>query len=205
MSGVTQTPPSLSADRARAQAASMQMARRPSGGRWMTLGHVGAPPPAADTLYLYWMPWPEDYAVTLLRTRCTAGGAGSAVKFGLWRDDPALGRPTGLPPIGQNAGLSTATSGTWQDLVVSSVRMGSPSGVWFGSVYTGTLPQMICNTTGGPGVWATPWPVGGMPTVPRNNFGVAQPYANDIMALNLTGVGLSEQGAAVPAYAVEWV
>lgn len=187
----------------RAQAAQLQAATRTGGGgRWATNNHAGAPVAAVDTLYLYWFPEIDARPLTLLRTRCQTGGAGSAVKFALWRDNPATGRPRDVPVIGQNTGLSTVTSGTWQDLVVASVPMSSPTGWWFGSKYTGTLPSMICDQA--LLTFTAVWPVGGMPTVPRKHFTLASSYATDIMTENLTGAGLADFAGAVPAFAYEW-
>lgn len=177
----------------------------PASGAWFTSQQTAVAVAAADTLYLYWVPIAADLAVTLLRTRCTAGGAGSAVKFALWRNDPATARPTGVPIIGQNTGLSTATSGTWQDLVVPSTRLGTTAGVWFGSKFTGTLPTMITSgSLAGSQAFYGRFPAGTMPTAPQGNYSFADAYANDIMALNLTGASLTSVANSVPAFAMEW-
>jgi hypothetical protein len=189
----------------RAQAAALQVARRTNaGGRWLTFSHAGANPPAADTLVFTWVPEVDDRPLTLLAARCTGGGAGSAVKFALWRHDLATGRPTGLPPIGQNAGLSTATSGTWQDLVVANVRMGSPGGWWMGWNFTGTLPAMVSSINANFAAFALPWPVGSRPTVPRGALSIAQPYTDNIMAFDATGAALVETSAPSPALYAEY-
>jgi hypothetical protein len=186
-------------------AASLQVARRTNaGGRWLTFSHVGTPPPAVDTLIFTWFPEVDDRPLTLLASRCQTGGAGSAVKFAMWRHDPVTGRPTGLPPIGQNAGLSTATSGTWQDLVVANVRMNSPGGWWLGWNFTGTLPSMISSNNAGIASFAMPWPVGSRPTVPRGALTIAQAYTNDIMAFDATGAALVESAASSPALYAEY-
>ncbi len=200
--GVGQT-----AAQARAQAASLQVAtRRNAGGRWLVFSHVGAPIPAADTLYFTWIPEVDDRPITLLRTRTQVGGAGSAVKFAMWRHGFDTGRPTGLPVIGQNTGLSTATSGTWQDLVVANVRMSSPGGWWLGWKFTGTLPQMISGNNAGIPAFALVRPVGDATTVPRGHWQIADAYANDIMAFDATSAALVDGGGGpvVPAFYVEY-
>jgi hypothetical protein len=190
----------------RAQAAAQLNATRSgAGGRWCSYTHVGSAVAAVDTIYLYWLP---EYfipgPVTLLRTRCTTGGAGSSVKYALWRHDPVTGRPTGLPIAGQNTGLATDTTNTNQDLVVASLSIGSPFGVWFGSKYTGTLPQMICNTATGFMTSQIIWPVGNLPAAPRPGFQIADAYANNILAFDMTGQPLVGSAATIPAVGVEW-
>lgn len=190
----------------RGQAAALQVARRSAaGGRWLTFSHVGATPPAVDTLVFNWFPDLDgDRPLTLLRARCQTGGAGSAVKFALWRHNPETGRPLGVPVIGQNAGLSTAVSGTWQDLVVANVRMGSPGGWWLGWKFTGTLPAMINSNNAGNAALVLAWPVGSAPTVPRGALTIADAYANDIMAFDATSAPLAESTAVGPALYAEY-
>jgi len=175
----------------------------PASGAWMTAANTNLAVAAVDTLYLYWFPITRPINVTLLRTRCTTGGAGSAVKFALWRASPATGRPVSVPFIGQNTGLSTATTNTWQDLVVASVATDA-NGVWFGSKFTGTLPTMITNSSGGSNGWVISFPAGTMPTLPQGNFSLADAYANDIMALDLTAAPITPINNSVPAFALEW-
>ena len=82
--------------------------------------------------------------------------------------------------------------------------MNSATGWWFGSKATGTLPQMINNSPGGSQALAAVLPVGSLPITPRGNFLLADLYANDIMALNLTGTPLTDNASSVPAFAFEW-
>lgn len=189
----------------RAQAAALQVAvRQSAGGRWLTFSHVGATPPGIDTLYFTWMPEVDNRPITQLSTRCLTGGAGSAVKFAMWRHGMDTGRPTGLPVIGQNAGLSTVTSGTWQDLAVASVRMNSPGGWWLGWKFTGTLPAMICSSNAGAASFVLPWAIGSRPTVPRGGLSIADAYANDIMAFDATSAPLTENSGVLPAFYAEY-
>jgi hypothetical protein len=43
-----------------------------------------------------------------------------------------------------------------------------------------------------------------MPTAPQGNYSFADAYANNIMALDLTGVSLTSIANSVPAFALEW-
>jgi hypothetical protein len=189
----------------RAQAAGLSIAdRQGAQGRWWVFNHSGVTPAGIDLLMGYWMPTFRPITPSLLRTRCQVAGAGSAIKWGVWVNDPVTGRPSGLPVISQNAGLPTTTGNTNQDQVVSGPTISSPSGWWFFSKMTGTLPTMICSLSGGASALAIGWPVGGAPTGPRGHLSIASSYATDIATENLTGAGLLEQALPVPCVFMEY-
>jgi hypothetical protein len=172
-------------------------------GQWFSNGRSARAPFGADILYLYWFPLPRALTITLMRMRTLTGGAGSAVKYAIWGTDPVTGRPTGVPLIGQNTGLSTATSGTFQDTVIASVVLNQPNGIFVGSKLTGTMPVMLANN------WAigptgTTWPIGAGPLEASSCYSIVSPYAADIMAENLTGAALGSYTNDIPALYMEY-
>ena len=100
----------------------------------------GAAIPAANQLYLYPFPVPR-MVVTSIFQRLQAVGAGSAVKCAVWVNNSNTGRPAGLPLFGQNAGFDTTTSIGIKSAAIAGYAF-SGGMCWFGSVATGTLPQM---------------------------------------------------------------
>lgn len=189
----------------RSQAGALQHPGIPAG--WLTWTGEGAPGSAAigaaDTLYLYPFRVSFTRAVNLIFTRCVTGGAGSAIKCAVWANDTAAGRPTGLPPLGQNAGFDTTGAGD-DSAAIGNVVLAA--GMWWaGVVATGTMPTMLTvgtshaplNISAGPNLTNVPHP--------RTGYSIAQAYATDILTVNLTGAALAPLGATqVPQIGLGW-
>lgn len=101
--------------------------------------------PAADQLYLYPFRLWRRMTIYQLGVRCITGGAGSAVKLGIW--DSVAGRPQGAPMLANNTGAATTAAGEI-NLGVTETLIDAGA-YWAGQLYTGTLPTMlaIANTT----------------------------------------------------------
>lgn len=104
---------------------------------------------AVDTIYLYPFMLREAIKIQRLGVRVGTGGAGSAVKSGIWRSSPTgsgaqVGRPYGAPVIVDNTGQSTATTSTDAFFVVSPSYWLPPGVYWAGSKYSATLPSVAC-------------------------------------------------------------
>lgn len=159
--------------------------------------------PSADLLYVYPFRVPRDIVPSSLRTRVVTGGASSAVKLGIWLNDPATGRPGGLPLTGlvSNTEQSTATS-TTDAAIATTGRLSADLVYWFGSVFKATLPTMLSVTA--PNTYTG--------ALGRTSMGIVQTCAlstpfvqsGDITALDLDGVTWTDvNGAGAPlAYLV---
>lgn len=142
---------------------------------------------AVDTIYLWmWMPGARVVPVSL-GTRIATGGAGSAMKVAVWRNNPATMRPTGTPLAANNTGAATTASNTTVLLAISGFTAAVGVPVWCGAKFTGTLPSPL--QPGAQGDGARLW--GG--AIGNNAAGTAigltapDAYANDIAATDLTG------------------
>lgn len=163
---------------------------------------ASAAPAAANLVYLF--PWmPEAPVVPAsFGLRVTTGGAASSFKLGVWRNNPATMRPTGLPFMSNNT--DNATTGTSVDVLATVAGVPLAPGVltWVGAVFTGTLPTvcMIGNTT-----FETTWLLGlGIGNAVGSNItGLSTPhtYATDIATLDMTGaVFTNVTSNAIPIY-----
>lgn len=165
--------------------------------------------PAVNLLYIYPFPVP-GMIVTSIFQRLQTVGAGSSVKCAVWANNPDTGRPTGLPLFGQNAGFDTSANTGIKSAAIANYAL--PAGMyWFGSKATGTLPQMTYISQFNSAAMASrmafssaaeamPLPAS-MPVA----FSVPDAFANDIMALNLTGATFTPVNAAgVPAIGLGW-
>lgn len=93
---------------------------------------------AADVLYLYPFPIFAPVTLTTLFIRVSSGGAGSAVKMGIWGDSPISHRPLGAPLIADNTGAATTGTGTITADITDTTL---PEGwYWAGLKATGTMP-----------------------------------------------------------------
>jgi len=125
---------------------------------------------------------------------CTALGAGSAIKSAVWRNDPTLGRPTGLPIVGQNTGFDTTSTG---NKTAAFTAVNVPAGVyWGGSKFTGTAPQVLVASAANVNQnVATAAPNGANAAMPQG-YTAADAYAKDIMAFDATSAALTEVASA---------
>jgi hypothetical protein len=163
---------------------------------------------AADTLYLYPAALPWHATIALLYTRTVTGGAGSSGKVGLWRAN-ATGMPTGLPVIAGNTGAASSSNNSTQVWTPAAVVRLDPWLYWVGTVWTGTMPTLRhlagADTTLAEMVGAaTSLQAFNDPVV---GFSIAQTFANDIAALDLTGASLtpviSTAGIPIVGYEVD--
>jgi hypothetical protein len=150
---------------------------------------------AVDLLKLIPFNIDEDLLVANLAFRIVAtAGVNSSAKIAIWR--AGNGRAVGSPIMGSNTPLATTAVGL---VVTPTLNQVLPRGrYWGGSVHThtaGSLPvctapvgsQLTLNyRAGGPGANGLPAANNG-----TTGYNVAQPFANDIMALDLTGVSLA--------------
>jgi hypothetical protein len=168
-----------------------------------SLSNAGAPA-AVDTVYLWlWMPGAAGIAKSF-GVRVAALGAGSAVKVGLWANNPATMRPTSTPVRSNNTGAATTGASTTVLLTVSDWAITPGVPMWLGAKFTGTLPTvMLVNTGLGEGVRL----FGGAliaNTAAGAGAGLSAPdaYANDIGALSLTSASFTQVAGAtgIPAF-----
>lgn len=156
--------------------------------------------PAGDTLYL--VPFMADQGSVpwlSLGVRCTvAGSAGALLKFGLWEIDPAAAEPRGLPVAVHNAGVSAEATGNLLGAFPAAFNYQPGKAYAAGLVASAvaTLPTLMALPNGSPFLlWMTGRTMGNSPAATATAWTIAQPYANDLAALNLTG-GLSFVGGA---------
>jgi len=163
---------------------------------------------AADTVYLYRFAVPA-MVVTSIFQRLLTVGAGSAVKCAVWANNRATGRATGLPCLGQNAGFDTSASTGIKSAAIANVPL-STDVYWFGTKATGTLPQMASISGFNAVMQAshlsmpTQSDALGFPGAQILGFTVPDAYANDIMALDMTGATFTPTGAVIPAIGLGW-
>lgn len=98
--------------------------------------------PAADRLNLYPFYLGRPVTVASLSFRVATGGAGSAVKTGIWIDSSISHRPVGAPIIVDNTGQATTSSGVTVTADVTDKSL-SAGWYWAGSKATGTMPSVI--------------------------------------------------------------
>lgn len=158
-------------------------------------GHTSVPVDAVDLLKLIPFVLDEDLPVSNLAFRIiTTAGVASSAKIAIWR--AGGGRAAGVPVMGSNTPLATTVIGL---VVTPTLNQVLPRGrYWGGTVHThtaGSLPtcgtpngnQMALNFLAGAGSSVLPGSANGAITA----YQVAQPFGNDIMALDLTGVALA--------------
>jgi hypothetical protein len=167
--------------------------------------------PAADTLLLYPFVWYGGPTLTSLYCRVTTAGTASNVKIGMWRNDYATGRPTGVPVAADNAGAATTGTG----LVFASILYAPPPGIyWLGSVHEGSvLPSF---QTVSPGHFTSamlfPAPISFSVLQGGSNLGVhglSTPlsYSADIASADLTAAVFSVEAGTtgrIPHICLEW-
>ncbi len=167
--------------------------------------------PAADTLYLYPFRWFGGPTLAGLFSRVTTAGTGSAMKFGLWANDYATGRPTGVPVAANNTGLSTTTTG----MRTAAISYAPPPGIyWVGTVHEGSVLPSLQAVSPAQFESALLMPVVADYQLLRgaaNNglHGVSTPlpYANDITAADLTAAVWTMEGGnagRIPLVNLSW-
>jgi hypothetical protein len=187
----------------RAQALSFHYPGMPTG-RWawtVTNGNTqNITPPAANRITTY--PWfcPRTITVSNLFFLTNTGGAGSALKPGIFASDPVTGLPAGTPIIAVNAGVDTTGAFLNVVAITPTVLQG---GLWywpFGK-FTGTAPQMqgvaASGGTQGNMTFAAAADAGG-----NNVFFVSDAYTNDITTFNATGQSWLVSSGGVPCVGI---
>lgn len=145
---------------------------------------------AAATLYLRRFRVRAPVVPASFGVRTQTGGVGSSVKIGVWAAAGIV--PAGLPIMSNNTGDATATNNTDDQLAVTGVQLSPYADYFFGAVFTGTLPNVVmCANTDLDfaefiGVFSAS---AGSAVV--TGYSIAQTYANDIAALDLTGASLT--------------
>lgn len=149
---------------------------------------------AADTLYLG-SPFPADSVAAawggLAARLITAGGSGAAIKMALWRFNVAAGEPRGLAVAGSNTPVD-ATGAARQLDSLWAASFTPDEADWFvpGIVSTAASPQPTLLQAANTSTFAS-WAMGdtlqnsGGST--SQGWSIAQPFASDIMALNIVG------------------
>lgn len=126
----------------------------------------------------------------------TAGGAGSAVKTGIYADSPLTNRPVGAPLFADNTGAATTGTGK-VTLALGSGRLEPGVIYWFGTKYTGTLPT-ITQTSGSD---LEPQWLAGLPDTQADLRitlqSVADTYTNNMPTI-LEGAAFSVNNASSP-------
>lgn len=107
---------------------------------WQTPGSATAVA-ATDTLYLYPFYMFRPATIVSLHLRIQTGGAGSAIKSGIWANSPVSHRPLGAPLVADNTGQATTASTTTTAADITDTPL-APGWYWAGSKATGTLPVM---------------------------------------------------------------
>lgn len=146
---------------------------------------------AVDTLYGYiWAP-PLPVTISALFVSVQTGGAGSSAKVGVWRVGPN-GRPIGTPLASNNTGGAT-TSAVAVSLSASATL--PPVPLFWGSVFTGTLPTMF-NVAGSQTESVleigADTPVTAIAQQVAGGLSTAFAYTGDIGALDLTAASWTD-------------
>jgi hypothetical protein len=169
----------------------------PLGPQAATAAAVGG----VDILYL--LPFFVSSLVTpsAFGLRVVTLGVASAIKLGVWANNLATMRPTGVPIMSNNTGLATTASGTNVRLTVAGVPLTPGVMYWIGMKQTGTLPTVTM--LGSASAFIANLLGSGVLNSTNQTTGVSAPdaYANDISATNLTSATFTTlSGAAVPLY-----
>jgi hypothetical protein len=162
-------------------------------------GAVGA----IDLVYLWmWQP-PAAGVAKSFGVRVATGGAGSSMKIGIWANNPATMRATGVPLRANNTGTVTTANSTTALLTVADWTIAPGVPVWIGAKFTGTLPSIVLTgNLGGEG--ARLYGTGAANTAGAHAVGFTAPdtYSNNISALDLTSATFTAVTgtAGVPAF-----
>jgi len=146
--------------------------------------------PAIDTLYLVAFPLWGPVTISSLHMRIQTGGAGSAVKVGLWQNSAVSARPVGAPLAADNTGQDTSGSTAHTTSDITDVTL-SPGTYWYGVKATGTLPTTYSIPSGLQ--WIDYWV--GSPSLATsivgNAISIASTYTDDMPTL-AEGASFSE-------------
>lgn len=155
-------------------------------------------PSAADLLQLYPFILPWTVTITGLLASTSAGGAGSAIKLGIWGH--SANGPVGAPVAVNNTGA--ATTSAVQINLAASATLQANTVYWAGSVLTGTMPtaRTIPSTN-----LQFPWLFGSSTNIPfaQNAVSMAHTYANDLptIAGNQSFTAVASSGVPIVGFA----
>ena len=141
----------------------------------------------ADVGYAWRWRVKRDLVLAALGSRTITGGAGSAIKVGLWADNPATLRPIGLPLTSNNVGAATTANNTTVMPTVGPRVLRWGEHVWILGVWSATAPTVVSvNNTVIDGLEAMGLALGS--TVGAHPTGISTPvtFTNDIGELDLT-------------------
>lgn len=150
---------------------------------------------AADILLLYPFRVAHTVTVKTLFCRVITGGAGSAVKMGLWANSAVSNRPLGAPLTADNTGQATTGSGTNPEADVADVTL-TPGWYWAGSKFTGTLPTMWACQGNNPFTMAVMGSAN-VSALIQTGLSIASPYGDDMPTLS-EGASFSMSTVAMP-------
>jgi hypothetical protein len=145
-----------------------------------------------DTLYAWRWRVKRDLVLTDIGSRTITGGAGSALKMGLWADNPATLRPIGTPLTANNTGVATTANNTTVPVPVGPRVMRWGEHAWICAVWSATAPSVVsANNVVIDGLEAMGLALGS--TIGAHPTGISTPFTftNDITALDLTAASWS--------------
>jgi hypothetical protein len=146
---------------------------------------------AVDVIYLWmWIPAARVTPATI-GTRIATGGAGSSMKVGIWRNNPATMRPTGTPLASNNTGGATTSTNTTVLLAVSGFTAVVGTPVWVGAKFTGTLPTTLQPVAYGQGAQWWGGAIGNNAAGSAQGLSAPDTYSNDIAATDLTSASFT--------------
>lgn len=99
-------------------------------------------PAAVDIIYFVPFMLPRPIAFVSGTIRVTTGGAGSAVKAGIWANSPVSDYPLGAPLYVDNTGVATTGNNTSPTIAFGAGSLAANTLYWWGMKFTGTLPTI---------------------------------------------------------------
>jgi hypothetical protein len=137
--------------------------------------------------------------------RVITGGAGSAIKVGIWANDTSLGangnKPSGACLIADNTGVATTANNTTVIPAFGGTLM--PGFYWMGIKATGTLPTVYCVNESEFG-----WLMGGdggLSALTNIGYSIADTYSNNMPTLAAGAAFTDVTTAIIPAVALTGV
>lgn len=150
---------------------------------------------AVDVIYLAPFMITSPLTLTHLSIYVGTGGAGSSCKAAVWGNYDGVNQPNGAPLFVNNTGVATTASTSTVDLDVTDGTLLPYTIYWYGSKFTGTLPQVwvlesatlaAASLVGIPGSLNT-----------TSNWSFADAYANNMPTFT-TGSAFTATGSGVP-------
>lgn len=146
-------------------------------------------------LYVYPYYVRERCTITSLALRVVTGTASSAVKMGVWANNPTLSKPTGTAISGLVSNTGQATTGNNSTAAITGLsKVITPGLYWWGSAFTTAAPACLSigNNVNLPALAGRT----GMTTANFGGYSVPYTYSSDITTLDLTAATMSDLTAA---------